>query len=311
MASVAKAVIPAAGRGTRSLPASKVVPKELLPVIDKPTIQYVVEEAVAAGLDDVAIVVSPGKSSITAHFDPDVALETHLESKGAGALLDTVRATSTLATLTEVVQDEPRGLGHAVACAEGFVAGEPFAVMLADDFLDERDRALDAMIAIHERTGGSVILLLEVGPDRIGSYGSVDPVAVEPGLLDGVDALAPDAEVYRIARLIEKPAAGEEYSNFAVVGRYVFTPAVFDALRATKPGRGGEIQLTDAIAALADTPADDGGGVYGLVFRGRRYDTGDTLDYLKATVQIASARPDLGPEFTSWLRYFVAEGGQT
>jgi len=310
MASVAKAVIPAAGRGTRSLPASKVVPKELLPVIDKPAIQYVVEEAVAAGLGDVALIVSPSKASIAAHFEKNVALEEHLEAKGAEVLLDSVRAAASLASFTEVVQDEPRGLGNAVACAEDFVAGEAFAVMLADDLVDERDRVLDAMIAIHETTGGSVVLLLEVTPERVGSYGSVDPLPVAPNLFDGVGAVPAGAEVVRVARAIEKPAPGEEYSNFAIVGRYVFTPAVFDALRNTTPGRGGEIQLTDAVAALAEVPASEGGGVYGLVFRGRRYDTGDVLDYLKATVQIAAARPDLGSDFTAWLRTFIAEGGR-
>ena len=309
MASVAKAVIPAAGRGTRSLPASKVVPKELLPVVDKPTIQYVVEEALAAGLTDLGVVVGPGKDAIGAHFARDAALEGVLADKGADALLEAVRRATLPDGLTEIVQDEPRGLGDAVARAEGFVGGEAFAVLLADDFLDERDPALDAMIAIHEATGGSVVLLVEVPADRIGLYGSVDASPADPGLLAGVAAIPEGAEVVRVSRVIEKPAPGEEYSNYAIVGRYVLTPDVFDALRATKPGRGGEVQLTDAIGALAARAEGDRGGVYGLVFRGRRYDTGDTLDYLKATVQIAASRPGIGPEFVSWLQDFVTEGG--
>ncbi len=311
MASVAKAVVPAAGRGTRSLPASKVVPKELLPVVDKPTIQYVVEEAVAAGITDIALVTAPGKPSIAAHFAPDPELETLLSTKGAGALLDAVRGATPSASLAEVIQPEPLGLGHAVACAEDFVNGEPFAVLLADDFLDERDPALAAMIEIHERTGGSVLLLVDVPDDQIGLYGAAEVSPADPSLAAGATVIPSDADIRRVTRTQEKPSPGEAYSNLAIVGRYVFTPAIFDALRATAPGHGGEIQLTDAIGALAALPPDDGGGVYGLVFTGRRYDTGDTLGYLKAVVQIAAARPDVGPEFVSWLSEYVADGGTT
>jgi UTP--glucose-1-phosphate uridylyltransferase len=310
MASLRKAVIPAAGRGTRSLPASKAIPKELLPIVDRPAIQYVVEEARAAGLADVAIVTAPGKAALAAHFAPDPHLEASLERAGRADLLRAVTTASALGPLTEILQDEPRGLGHAVACAEDFAAGESFAVLLADDLLDERDPALATMMAIHERTGASVVLLLEVPQDKAHLYGSVDAIRVEGATLPGAGVVPEDAEIYRVSRVVEKPQPGEEYSNLAVIGRYVFVPAIFDALRETEPGRAGEIQLTDAIDALARRSPADGGGVYGLVFRGRRYDTGDKLESLKAVVQIAGNRPDLGPDFLAWLRTYVENLGE-
>jgi UTP--glucose-1-phosphate uridylyltransferase len=314
MASLRKAVIPAAGRGTRSLPASKAIPKELLPIVDRPAIQYVVEEARAAGLADVAIITAPGKAALAAHFAPDPDLEAALTKAGNADLLDAVRRASALGPLTEVLQDEPRGLGHAVACAEAFVAGDSFAVLLADDLLDERDPALATMMAIHERTGASVLLLIEETQEQVRLYGSVDPVRVEAAALPGTGSASENtvpegAEIYRVSRVIEKPLPGEEYSNLAVIGRYIFTPAIFDALRETEPGRAGEIQLTDAIDALARRSPAEGGGVYGLVFRGRRYDAGDKLEYLKAVVQIAGDRPDLGPRFLAWLRTYVGGEG--
>ncbi len=310
MASLRKAVIPAAGRGTRSLPASKAIPKELFPLVDRPAIQYVVEEARAAGLADVAIITAPGKAALAAHFAPDPDLEASLEEAGSADLLEAVRRASALGPLTEVLQDEPHGLGHAVACAEGFVAGESFAVLLADDLLDERDPALATMMAIHERTGASVLLLIEVPQDKVHHYGSVDPVRVDAATLSGAGELPEGAEVYSLTRLIEKPPRGREYSNLAVIGRYVFTPAIFDALRETERGRAGEIQLTDAIDALARRSPAEGGGVYGLVYRGRRYDMGDKLEFLKAIVHIAGDRPDLGPDFVAWLRTYVENLGE-
>ena len=315
MASLRKAVIPAAGRGMRSLPASKAIPKALLPIVDQPAIQYVVEEARAAGFSDVAIVTAPGKTAIAEHFAPDPDLEAALAAAGDADLLQAVRRASALGPLTEVLQDEPRGLGHAVACAEDFVGGESFAVLLADDILDERDPVLATMIAIHERTGASVVLLIEALPEQVRLYGSVDSVRVDAATLLGTgtaseNTVPEDAEIYRVSRVIEKPLAGEEYSNLAVVGRYIFTPAVFEALRETEPGRAGEIQLTDAIDALARLSPAEGGGVYGLLFRGRRYDAGDKLDYLKAVVEIGGARPDLGPGFLAWLRTYVEKLGE-
>jgi UTP--glucose-1-phosphate uridylyltransferase len=310
MASLRKAVIPAAGRGTRSLPASKAIPKELLPLVDRPAIQYVVEEAHAAGLADVAVITAPGKAALAAHFAPDPDLEAALAKAGRADLLEAVRRASALGPLTEVLQDEPHGLGHAVACAEDFVAGESFAVLLADDLLDERDPALATMMAIHERTGSSVLLLIEVPREIAHRYGSVDPVRVEGATLPGTGVVPDDAEIYRVSRLIEKPPPGEEYSSLAVIGRYIFTPTIFDALRETEPGRAGEIQVTDAIDALARRSPAEGGGVYGLVYRGRRYDTGDKLEFLKAVVQIAGARPDLGADFVAWLRTYVGNLGE-
>lgn len=306
MKPVRKAVIPAAGLGTRFLPASKAIPKEMIPVVDRPAIQYVIEEAVAANLTEVCLITNPGKEAIEAHFSPAPALEEALERKGDAARLASVRDAASLATIAYVNQGPPAGLGHAVGCAEEWVGGEPFAVLLGDDFLDADDYLLDAMCAIQERTGGSVILLLEVPLEMIRMYGSVDPVAVSAVDLPGEGAVPDGLEIYRIARLNEKPAPGEEYSNLAVIGRYVFNPAVFEVLRNTPPGRGGEIQLTDAISTLASMPAEQGGGVYGVVFRGQRYDTGDKLEYLKAVVQLAAKRSDLGPDFIHWLREFVS-----
>jgi UTP--glucose-1-phosphate uridylyltransferase len=303
--SLRKAVIPAAGLGTRFLPASKAIPKEMIPVVDKPAIQYVVEEAVAAGLSEVCLITSEGKEAMQDHFASSPSLEEALVKKGDDARLDAVRHASSLADMSYVFQDTPKGLGHAVGCAEAWVDGDPFAVLLGDDFLDHRDYVLDAMCAIQERTGGSVVLLLEVPERMIRMYGSVDPTAVAVSDLPGEGELPDDLELFSISRLNEKPAPGEEYSNLAVIGRYVFNPAIFDVLRDTPPGRGGEIQLTDAINTLAHMPAEQGGGVYGVVFRGRRYDTGDKMEYLKAVVQIASDREDLGAGFSAWLRDFV------
>ena len=305
MTPVRKAVIPAAGRGTRFLPASKAIPKEMIPVVDRPAIEYVVQEGVNAGLTDVGLITAEGKEAIAQHFAPVPDLEQALEAKGDTGRLDAVRHASSLAQMSYIIQDEAKGLGHAVACAEEFVAGEPFAVLLGDDFLDPATPALEAMATIHARTGASVLLLLEVPPELVHMYGCVDPVHVPLDQIPGEGELDPDAEVYKIARLQEKPAPGEEYSNFAVIGRYVLNPAVFDVLRDTPPGRGGEIQITDAINTLASMPVDEGGEVYGLVFRGTRYDTGDKLEYLKAVVQLASAHQDVGPEFRAWLSTYV------
>lgn len=292
-----KAVIPAAGLGTRFLPATKATPKEMLPVVDKPAIQYVVEEAAAAGLDDVLVITGRNKGSIEDHFDSAPEVERALEKKGDTARLEAVRASTELAHVHVVRQGEPKGLGHAVLQAADHVGDEPFAVLLGDDLIDARDPLLPTMIALQERTGGSVIALLEVEPSQISLYGAA---AVRP--VDGGD----DPDQVQVTALVEKPPVEEAPSNLAVIGRYVLSPAAFDVLRRTEPGRGGEIQLTDALATLADMPAEQGGGVYGVVFRGRRYDTGDRLDYLKATVRLAADREDLGPDFRSWLVEYVA-----
>lgn len=293
MRKIQKAVIPAAGLGTRFLPATKATPKEMLPVVDKPAIQYVVEEAAAAGLNDVLMITGRNKRALEDHFDRNYELESALTRKGDDERLVRVQESSELATMHYVRQGDPKGLGHAVLCAEPHVGSEPFAVLLGDDLIDPRDPLLARMTEIQEREGGSVVALMEVAPEQIHLYGCA---AVEA---------TPEDDVVRVTGLVEKPEAGDAPSNLAVIGRYVLDPAVFGVLRDTEPGRGGEIQLTDALQQLA---ADEklGGPVHGVVFRGRRYDTGDRGDYLRAIVRLACEREDLGPDFRTWLRDFVA-----
>ncbi|WP_405897719.1 UTP--glucose-1-phosphate uridylyltransferase GalU [Streptomyces sp. NBC_00727] len=293
MRKIQKAVIPAAGLGTRFLPATKATPKEMLPVVDKPAIQYVVEEAAAAGLSDVLMITGRNKRALEDHFDRNYELESALTRKGDAQRLVRVQESSDLATMHYVRQGDPRGLGHAVLCAEPHVGDEPFAVLLGDDLIDPRDPLLTRMTEIREREGGSVVALMEVAPEQSHLYGCA---AVEP---------TPDGDVVRVTGLVEKPDPGDAPSNLAVIGRYVLDPAVFGVLRETEPGRGGEIQLTDALQQLA---ADEklGGPVHGVVFRGRRYDTGDRGDYLRAIVRLACEREDLGPDFRTWLRDYVA-----
>lgn len=300
---VTKAVIPAAGLGTRFLPATKSTPKEMLPVVDKPAIQYVVEESVAAGLHDVLMITGRSKRALEDHFDGVPELEANLEAKGDEARLASVREASDLADVHFVRQGEPLGLGHAVLRAKKHVGAETFAVLLGDDLIDARDPILPTMIAVAEQTGGSVVALLEVDPATISMYGcaAVEPVDASLAATAG----AAEGDVVRLTELVEKPAPEDAPSNLAIIGRYVLNAAVFEVLERTAPGRGGEIQLTDALQELAGMPADQGGGVYGVVFRGRRYDTGDRLDYLKAVVQLASEREDLGPDFRAWLSGYV------
>ncbi|MGW0188496.1 UTP--glucose-1-phosphate uridylyltransferase GalU [Streptomyces sp. NPDC003362] len=286
---VRKAVVPAAGLGTRFLPATKATPKEMLPVVDKPAIQYVVEEAAAAGLDDVLMVTGRHKRAIEDHFDHAVELERALAAKGDTVRLDAVRDPARLANIHHIRQGEPLGLGHAVLCARRHVGDQPFAVLLGDDLIDPRESLLARMLEVRERHGGSVVALMEVPPEQVHLYGCA---AVEPAGRDGI---------VRVTGLVEKPARQDAPSRYAVIGRYVLDPAVFPALERTPPGRGGEIQLTDALQELAA-----GGTVHGVVFTGARYDTGDKADYLRTVVRMACERPDLGPEFTAWLREFVA-----
>jgi UTP--glucose-1-phosphate uridylyltransferase len=293
-ARISKAVIPAAGLGTRFLPATKATPKEMLPVVDKPAIQYVVEEAVTAGLSDVLMVTGRNKRPLEDHFDRNYELEQVLRDKGDATRLSRVEESSDLATMHYVRQGDPRGLGHAVLCAAPHVGEQPFAVLLGDDLIDPRDPLLTRMTEIREQHGGSVIALMEVPQDSIHLYGCAA-------------ARATDADdVVQVSDLVEKPQPSEAPSNLAIIGRYVLDPAVFEVLRKTEPGRGGEIQLTDALQTLAAEPSL-GGPVHGVVFRGRRYDTGDRGDYLRAIVRLACEREDLGPEFREWLRGFVTE----
>lgn len=287
-----KAVIPAAGLGTRFLPATKAMPKEMLPVVDKPAIQYVVEEATRAGIEDVLIIIGRNKNNLSNHFDSVPELEQNLREKGDSDRLAKVQQSSDLADIHFVRQGEPKGLGHAVLRSRAHVGDSPFAVMLGDDLIDERDALLTTMVAQHEQRGATVIALMEVDPESIHLYGAA---AVQP---------TDTPDVVRVTGLVEKPAAEDAPSNLAIIGRYVLTPEVFDILERTEPGKGGEIQLTDALQELA---ADaEGPGVYGVIFRGRRYDTGDRLDYIKAIVQLAVDRDDLGPELRPWIKDFAA-----
>jgi len=290
---ISKAVIPVAGMGTRFLPATKAMPKEMLPVVDKPAIQYVVEEAVAAGLHDVLMITGRNKSAVENHFDKVGELEAVLRAKGDDEKLEKVRFSTDLADVHYVRQGDPRGLGHAVLRAKMHVGQEPFAVLLGDDIIDERDPLLTRMLEVQQARNTTVVALLEVDPSQTHLYGIA---TVEP---------TEESDVVHITGLVEKPTAGESPSNYAIIGRYVLRPEIFEVLERTEPGKGGEIQLTDALQELATGPAWTG-GVYGVVFRGRRYDTGDRLDYLKAIVQLASDRHDLGPDFRPWLRDFVA-----
>ena len=285
---VTKAVVPAAGLGTRFLPATKAIPKEMLPVVDKPAIQYVVEEAVAAGLVDVLMVTGRNKNALENHFDRVAELEATLKAKGDDAKLMQVNASTGLAAMHYVRQGDPMGLGHAVHRARMHVGNEPFAVLLGDDLIDARDPLLQRMLDEQVARDASIVALLEVDPDQIHLYGAA---AVEP---------TDDPDVVRVTGLVEKPAREAAPSNYAVIGRYVLKPEVFDVLERTAPGRGGEIQLTDALMTMAEDVSGTG-GVYGVVFRGRRYDTGDKLEYIKAVVQLAADRDDLGPDLRSWL----------
>ncbi|MDT7846579.1 UTP--glucose-1-phosphate uridylyltransferase GalU [Streptomyces justiciae] len=286
---VRKAVVPAAGLGTRFLPATKATPKEMLPVVDKPAIQYVVEEAAAAGLDDVLMITGRHKRAIEDHFDHAFELEQALAAKGDTVRLDAVRDPARLANIHHIRQGEPLGLGHAVLCARRHVGDQPFAVLLGDDLIDPRETLLSRMLDVRDHYDGTVVALMEVPPEQIHLYGCA---AVEPTEEDGV---------VRVTGLVEKPSRRDAPSTYAVIGRYVLDPAVFDTLERTPPGRGGEIQLTDALQELAA-----GGTVHGVVFDGLRYDTGDKADYLRTVVRLACDRPDLGPEFLAWLKEFVA-----
>jgi UTP--glucose-1-phosphate uridylyltransferase len=290
-----KAVIPVAGLGTRFLPATKAVPKELLPVVDRPALQYIVEEAARAGLADVLMVTGRNKSAIEDYFDRHPELEAALEQKGDGERLAAVQEPTAVAAVHFVRQGEALGLGHAVLRAATFVGDEPFAVLLGDDLIDARDHLLEQMLEVQARHGGSVIALLDVGRENIDKYGAV---AVRPSADTG-----DGDEVVAVTGLVEKPPVDEAPSSLAIIGRYVLAPEVFDVLRETPPGRGGEIQLTDALATLVQR----GEPLHGVVFTGRRYDTGDRLDYLKAVVRLAVERDDLGPPLRAWLTDFVAE----
>ncbi|TMK81143.1 MAG: UTP--glucose-1-phosphate uridylyltransferase GalU [Actinobacteria bacterium] len=283
---VKKAVIPAAGLGTRFLPATKSQPKEMLPLVDKPAIQYVVEQAVDAGITDILIITGRGKRTLEDHFDRSFELEYHLEQSGKLDDLKLVREISDMAAVHYIRQKEPLGLGAAVAMAEPHVAGEPFAVLLGDDIIPSGNLLVN-MIDVYDRYGRSVIAGMEVPRSEIHLYGAISPEYVEENLA-------------RVVTIVEKPPTETAPSNLAAIGRYVLTPEIFDALRETVPDAGGEVQLTDAINLLAQQQQ-----VYAYVFEGVRYDIGKKLDYLRATVELAIDREDLGPEFRAILADLV------
>jgi UTP--glucose-1-phosphate uridylyltransferase len=280
---VRKAVIPAAGLGTRFLPVSKSQPKEMLPVVDKPSIQYVVEEAVGAGIEDILIITGRGKRAIEDHFDRNFELEFYLEQKGRHELLKEVQSTSEMADIHYIRQKDPLGLGHAVSVARDHVGDEPFAVLLGDDIMVDESALLRSLIDVHNRYGRSVLALKEVTREEISLYGSVDPEPVEDGLV-------------QVRSIIEKPKPEDAPSMLAAMGRYVFTPEIFEALDRIEPGTGGELQLTDAIGLLLDTQT-----VYGRTFDEGRFDIGQKLDFLRANIELALDRPDLGGDLEAFL----------
>jgi UTP--glucose-1-phosphate uridylyltransferase len=289
-----KAVIPAAGMATRFLPATKAVPKELLPVVDRPVLQYIVEEAAAAEIHDILLITGRGKTSMVDHFDRRPDVEARLEEKGDTARLAAVRRTSELADIYTCRQGEPLGLGHAVGVAASHVGDNAFAVLLGDEFVDPADPLLPSMLDLQAQVGGIVLAFMEVKPEETSRYG-IASVAPAEGFGD---------DVVKVTGLVEKPSPAEAPSNLAVLGRYILPGSIFEAIDNTKPGSGGEIQLTDAMATLLS----NGTPVHGIVYRGHRYDTGMPLGYLQAVVEIASQREDLGAEFRQWLSEFVAGG---
>ena len=286
-----KAVIPVAGLGTRFLPATKAMPKEMLPLVDKPVIQYVVEEAVRYGFEDILFVTGRDKYALENHFDSAEALEARLEERGDEDKLEKVQAPTNLGRIHYVRQGGAKGLGHAIATARSFTGDEPFAVLLGDDVIEETSHLLERMREVHLQTGATVVALVEVPKSEIHKYGCVKPCSV-------------DGDVVSIDDFVEKPKAEVAPSNYAVIGRYILRPEILDIIDRLEPGAGGEIQLTDALAISARDP-QLAGGVVGVLFKGERYDAGDKLEYIKATIRLASKRDDLGPELNAWLKDFV------
>ncbi|AHM55662.1 UTP--glucose-1-phosphate uridylyltransferase YngB [Peptoclostridium acidaminophilum DSM 3953] len=272
---VKKAVIPAAGLGTRFLPATKAQPKEMLPIVDKPTLQYIIEEAVNSGIEEILIITGRNKKSIEDHFDKSVELELELEKKGKDDLLELVRGISDMANIYYIRQKEPLGLGHAVYCARSFIGDEPFAVLLGDDIVDAKTPCLKQLIGAYDEYGTSILGVQSVAREDVNKYGIVDGYEVGKG-------------AYRVNSLVEKPDPANAPSEIAILGRYIITPQIFEILRNTKPGKGGEIQLTDALNVLAKESS-----MHAYVFEGRRYDVGDKMGYLQATIDFALKRDDL------------------
>lgn len=282
---VRKAVIPAAGLGTRFLPATKAQPKEMLPIVDKPTIQYIVEEAISAGIESILIVTGRGKRNIEDHFDKSFELESELERKGKSSLLEIVEDISNLVDVYYVRQKEPKGLGHAIGCAKAFVGNEPFAVLLGDDIVVSEKPAIGQLMDVFGEYGKTVLGVQSVPKEDINKYGIIAPAVKSQ-----------EYRLHKVIDMVEKPAARNAPSNLAILGRYIITPEIFDILQHQKPGKGGEIQLTDALKTLCASQ-----GMYAYEFEGRRYDLGDKLGFLKATVEFALNRDDLKDSFKKYL----------
>lgn len=285
---VKKAIFPVAGLGTRFLPATKASPKEMLPLIDKPLVQYVVEEAVAAGIQQILFVTGRGKRNIEDHFDISVELEAHLYDKGKDRELSDVREIAEMVDIFYVRQRQALGLGHAILCARDFVGNEPFAVLLGDDIIDSERPCLGQLLEVYNERQGSVLALEKVPMENISSYG-----CVEANLLGG--------NTFQVTNMVEKPAREDAPSDMAIIGRYILTPRIFEILEKQKPGKGGEIQLTDAILTLSKVE-----NVYGCLFEGLRHDCGDKLGFLKATVDMALKRDEFRNEFEAYLRQRLA-----
>ena len=293
---VRKAVFPAAGHGTRFLPATKAQPKEMLPLVDKPLIQYGVEEAIRSGISNIIIVTGRGKSAIEDHFDVSFELERVLELRQKHDLLASVRGISEMINVAYVRQKEALGLGHAVRCAKELVGDQPFAVVLSDDVIDSGVPCIRQLLDVHEAYGAPVLALMEVPDASVSAYGVVE---AEPMLHNGVRD-----RLFRVRSLVEKPQRGEAPSNLAIIGRYVLTPQIFTSIDSVGPGKGGEIQLTDALRHMLAS-----GPIYGYRFEGKRYDAGDKLGFLKATVEFALQRPDLGGAFREYLKRLILDAG--
>ncbi|SNT24098.1 UDP-glucose pyrophosphorylase [Anaerovirgula multivorans] len=284
---VQKAIIPAAGLGTRFLPATKAQPKEMLPIVDKPTLQYIIEEAVASGIEEILIITGRNKKSIEDHFDKSVELELELEKKGKDDLLEEIRNISDMVNIHYIRQKEPKGLGHAIHCAKSFIGNEPFAVLLGDDIVDAEVPCLKQMIEVYNEYKTTILGVQEVPQEDVNKYGIVAGKYIED-------------RVYKVKDLVEKPAVQESPSNVAILGRYIISPEIFNILENTEPGKGGEIQLTDALKVLAQKEA-----MYAYNFKGKRYDVGDKLGFLQATVEFALKREDLKEEFLHYLTAVV------
>jgi UTP--glucose-1-phosphate uridylyltransferase len=281
---ITKAVFPVAGLGTRFLPATKASPKEMLPLVDKPLIQYVVEEAIASGIEEIIIITGRGKRAIEDHFDISFELEDILRQKGKRKLLAEVQKISNMLDICYVRQKEPSGLGHAILCAKNLVKGEPFAVLLGDDVIDAKVPVLRQMLEVYHTYNAPVIAIQEVDRSQVSNYGIIKATLVEEG-------------VYRVTDMVEKPSVDKAPSNLAIIGRYILTPDIIELLKKTRPGSGKEIQLTDALRDLAKTRP-----VYAYKFRGKRYDAGDKLGFLKATVEFALKNEEFGEDFRSYLK---------